>query len=146
VVTYSRLLEVFWDSHDPCRRAWSRQYAAAVFHHDEDQRRLALATAMQQELERGDTIRTEVLPATRFYRAEDYHQKYRLRRNRRIAGELQAHYPEPDDFTDSTATARLNGYLAGHGSAEEIRADLDRLGLSPGARAELEELARRADD
>ena len=70
---------------------------------------------------------TEILSASRFYRAEDYHQKYRLRRHAKWTRQLEAVYADAKDFTDSTAAARLNGYLAGCGTEEQVRAQLEPL-------------------
>ena len=40
-VSYKELLEVFWKNHSPRTASWSRQYMAAVFVHDDEQKRLA---------------------------------------------------------------------------------------------------------
>jgi len=127
VLPYAELLEHFWQAHSPASAAWSRQYKAAVFTHDAEQRRLALESAQRVASALGRPITTEILPASRFTRAEDYHQKYRLRRHAEWTRRLQAIYPDPKDFTDSTAAARLNGHLAGFGAAEEVRAELEAL-------------------
>ena len=42
-ISYEKLLELFWEEHDPTSRSWSRQYKAVVFYHDEEQKRLAIA-------------------------------------------------------------------------------------------------------
>jgi peptide-methionine (S)-S-oxide reductase len=82
-VTYEKLLEVFWMNIDPydgagqfCDRG--SQYRAAVFYHDEEQRRLAEASKRQLETsgKLKGRIMTDFLPAPTFYRAEDYHQNY----------------------------------------------------------------------
>ncbi len=62
--------------------------------------------------------------------AEDYHQKYDLRRNKVLLQAYQELYPELEDFVNSTAVTRVNGYIAGHGSAEKARAELELFGLS----------------
>jgi peptide-methionine (S)-S-oxide reductase len=82
-VTYERLLEVFWGSHNPTTRDRQgpdvgSQYRSAIFYHTPAQREAA--EAMKAQLERGrkfaKPIVTEIVPATEFYRAEDYHQRY----------------------------------------------------------------------
>jgi hypothetical protein len=108
-----------------------------VFYHDEDQKRLALASRDRQAAKLGKTIHTEVLPYSRFYAAEDYHQKYYLRGHRQILKQFQQHYPQAADLTNSTAAARVNGYLGGYGTSASFKADIDRLGLSEAAQDEI---------
>jgi peptide-methionine (S)-S-oxide reductase len=66
--------------------------------------------------------------------AEDYHQKYHLRQQRNLMQEFKGIYPQNDDFVNSTAAARVNGYLGGYGSPQELEAVIDQLGLSPAGR------------
>jgi peptide-methionine (S)-S-oxide reductase len=126
VISYSELLEIFWRSHDPGSRSWSRQYRAAIFYHDEEQKRLALESMKTQEARTGK-VYTEVLPAATFYRAEDYHQKYYLRQRPDLLRELEGIYPRGNDLVDSTAAARANGYLAGNGSCAVAQTALESL-------------------
>ena len=136
-ISYEELLAVFWDSHSPTVRPWSRQYASALFYHDEAQRRQAQASLDRQLAENGGRIFTEIQPYTGFTLAEDYHQKYRLRGAPELEAEFLAIYPNPGDFVNSTAAARVNGYLAGYGSSQALRAELEALGLSPAAQEAL---------
>ena len=139
-ISYKELLHIFWSSHNPRSRSRSKQYRAAVFYHNEEQKRLALKT--KDEMAVKGKIYTEILPLSKFYRAEDYHQKYYLRGNPGIAGELLAVYPEAKEFTDSTAAARLNGYIAGFGSAENLKKEIKGFGLSKEAEEKLLEKFR----
>jgi methionine-S-sulfoxide reductase len=136
-ITFEKLLDLFWEEHDPTSRSWSRQYKAAVFYHDEEQKRIASASRERRAVALGRTIHTEVLPFSRFYPAEDYHQKYYLRGNRQILRQFQQHYPQAVDFINSTAAARVNGYLGGYGTQASLKADIERLGLSEADREEL---------
>ncbi len=131
VISYKELLQVFWMSHDPTRQAWSRQYMAAVFYHNEEQKRLAEVSrdSVQERLHRN--IVTRIIPAAQFYLAEGYHQKYRLRNQPDLMEEFTRTYPDERDFINSTAAARINGFLYGYGSAEEVDSEIDRLGLPP---------------
>ena len=142
-ITYEELLDVFWKSHNPVSRSVSSQYGSVVFYHDDEQRRLAEKTKEREETERGRRLPTEVVPYTEFWRAEDYHQKYRLRGVRELMEEFAAIYPDSKDLVDSTAAARVNGYVGGHGTLEQLEAEIDRLGLSPEGRDRLEEVAQR---
>lgn len=82
-ISYERLLEIFWENHDPT--ALNRQgldvgsqYRSVIFYHNYRQREAALKMKSQLELVGRFTkpIVTEIVPATKFYRAEEYHQKY----------------------------------------------------------------------
>ena len=82
-ISYRQLLEVFWQCHDPTQ--FNRQgpdigsqYRSAIFYFDEQQASEA-QLAKQQLQESGRFSRpvvTEVTPASTFYRAEEYHQRY----------------------------------------------------------------------
>jgi peptide-methionine (S)-S-oxide reductase len=83
--SYADLLRVFWESHDPTqgmRQGHDRgsQYRSAIFYHSPEQQAEAQdsLTAYQERLTAAGfgTITTEVVPATEFYYAEDYHQQY----------------------------------------------------------------------
>ena len=63
-ITYGQLLDIFWHSHQPDRKSWSRQYMAAVFYHTDEQKKLALQTRDQEANRLGTKIYTEILPAT----------------------------------------------------------------------------------
>jgi peptide-methionine (S)-S-oxide reductase len=82
-VSYDKLLEAFWESHDPTtvnRQGpdIGSQYRSVVFYHNSDQKRAA--ELMRQELEESQRfprkIVTEIEPASTFWRAEEYHQRY----------------------------------------------------------------------
>lgn len=139
-VTYEQLLGVFWSSHDPSERPWSRQYKAMILYHGDEQRRLAEKTRDEVAARLRIAVRTEILPAGEFYPAEDYHQKYYLRSRQQLLEELQAVYPNAKDLAASTAAARVNGYLGGNGTVQSFRAEENRLGLSKAALRELEEI------
>ena len=114
-ISYEQLLDIFWKNHDPAIKSWSRQYMAAVFYHNEEQKQLAIKSRAREEERQKTKIYTDVLPASEFYLAEDYHQKYYLRRERELLREFTAIYPALKDFISSTAVARANGY-AGAGT------------------------------
>ena len=129
-ISYADLLNVFWRSHDPRRPAWSSQYRSAIFYHNEAQKKLAMETR-EREAERARArIHTELVPASTFYRAEDYHQKYYLRSRTELVAVLKGIYPTEHDLADSTVAARLNGYLAGYGSFAGLEQEMREIGLS----------------
>jgi peptide-methionine (S)-S-oxide reductase len=82
-VSYDQLLDVFWSCHDPTTPNRQgpdigTQYRSAIFFHSPEQR--ARAIASKEKLERGGRYRkpivTEITPASRFYPAEEHHQRY----------------------------------------------------------------------
>lgn len=84
VVSYQKLLKIFWLNIDPTQRNGQfadhgTQYRTAIFTADEEQRRLAEASKnalAQSEPFKGKTIVTAIVPAGKFYPAEEHHQKY----------------------------------------------------------------------
>jgi len=80
-VSYEKLLEVFWECHDPTtlnRQGADEgtQYRSVIFYHDEKQRLAAEKSKKESQKNFGDPIVTAIEPLTTFYKAEDYHQKY----------------------------------------------------------------------
>lgn len=80
IITYKQLLEIFWKNIDPlddggqfCDRGDS--YRSAIFYSDE-QKSLALKSKDDVEKKLKATVVTEIIPAVKFYPAEDYHQEY----------------------------------------------------------------------
>jgi peptide-methionine (S)-S-oxide reductase len=86
-VSYEQLLDVFWNAHDPTN--FNRQgpdigsqYRSAVFFHSPQQEAAAHAAKkqVQQSGRFARPVVTEIVRATRFYRAEEYHQRYLAKR------------------------------------------------------------------
>ena len=82
-ITYQQLLDVFWKNVDPTTKDRQfcdvgSQYRPAIFYHSEEQKRLALASkkAIEDSGRFKQPIVTEIVAATPFYRAEEYHQDY----------------------------------------------------------------------
>ena len=80
---YEKLLDVFWDEHDPTQvnrqgPDFGKQYRSAIFFHSPEQE--AIAKKSKAALEASGKFRrpiaTEITPASTFYRAEEYHQRY----------------------------------------------------------------------
>lgn len=83
VTSYREILQVFFSIHDPTTRDRQGndvgpQYRSAIFYHSDQQRETAQHLIQQMEADRvwPEPIVTEVVPAGKFYPAEDYHQDY----------------------------------------------------------------------
>lgn len=82
-VAYDKLLNVFWHNIDPTTKDrqfcdYGNQYRSAIFYHSAEQQRLALQSKAQLEKIKTfkEPVVTELVQATEFYPAEEYHQKY----------------------------------------------------------------------
>ncbi len=143
MVTYEELLDVFWSSHAPTRRSWSKQYMAAVFYDSPEQKESAEASKRRVEQRLHVDVRTQILPIRSFTYAEDYHQKYRLRQHPVVMRDLMRYFDSDRELTDSTAASKLNGYLYGCGTLEMLRRELGGFGLSDEANEQVIEVVRR---
>ena len=83
VVSYETLLEVLWEIHDPTtlnRQGpdFGSQYRSAIFYHDAEQQKAAEESKKRLDASGHfeDPIVTEIVPASTFYPAEEYHQRY----------------------------------------------------------------------
>jgi len=86
-VSYEQLLDVFWQAHDPTQvnrqgPDFGTQYRTAIFFHSPEQEAAAKKSraALDASGKFKRPIATEITPATTFYRAEEYHQKYLQKR------------------------------------------------------------------
>jgi peptide-methionine (S)-S-oxide reductase len=142
-IGYRDLLDVFWQSHNPRYPSTAVQYRSAILYRS-DEERLEAEASLELLRRAAGRLFTSIEPLERFYRAEDYHQKYRLRARRDLMAEFRAMYPIDAEFVDSTSAARVNGWLDGYGSDEEIARDLPRTGLSNAAQRELQASVARS--
>lgn len=89
-IAYEELLEIFWARHDPTTRNRQgpdigTQYRSVLFFHSPEQE--AAARASKEKLERSSRYRseivTEIVPASSYYPADEYHQRYLEKRRER---------------------------------------------------------------
>jgi peptide-methionine (S)-S-oxide reductase len=87
IVSYDALLDIFWNNHNPTTLNRQgpdvgTQYRSAIFFYSPEQE--AVARASKAKLEASGKFRkpivTEITPASTFWKAEDYHQKYLFKR------------------------------------------------------------------
>jgi len=79
-VSYEQLLAIFWRNIDPTVKDQQfcdvgNQYRTAIYYHSEEQKRLAERSKQEIEKRLG-AVQTEIVPASAFYTAEEYHQDF----------------------------------------------------------------------
>jgi len=92
-VGFDRLLEEFWKIHDPTQLNRQGpdvgdQYRSAIFTHGDDQQAAAIASRDREQARHARPIATQIISATTFWPAEEYHQRY-LEKH----GMVQCHVP-----------------------------------------------------
>lgn len=139
-VTYEELLQIFFDNHSPEYNISARQYISVIFYQDEKQQEAATKALTQEQEKRGEKLFTQILPYEKIYMAEAYHQKYYMQLVDMLKSDIRSHYPKFKDFIDSTAAARINGYVKGLGTMEQLMKEIDLLGLSEKGKKRLIEI------
>jgi peptide-methionine (S)-S-oxide reductase len=84
-VSYDQLLDLFWESHDPTQLNRQgpdigHQYRSAIFYTTPEQHETALASKARVQSQTARPIATEITAASEFYPAEEYHQRYLVKR------------------------------------------------------------------
>ncbi len=85
-ISYEKLLDVFWASHDPTTRNrqgpdFGTQYRSVIFFYGKRQEAAAKKSREKMNKEKfNGKIVTEIVPAAEFYKAEEYHQKYYMKK------------------------------------------------------------------
>lgn len=122
-VAYRDLLDRVFSSHNPQHQTRKTQYQNVVFAETEDQR-TALGEFLTSQGLTADGIGTRIEQLSRFYPAEGYHQKYKLRSVSSLMDAFEAAGYDDDELRESPIAAKLNGYAAGHdvGIDEELPA------------------------
>ena len=81
VISYDQVLDVFWSIHDPTTKNRQgpdvgTQYRSVIFVHDPEQEAAATASRGRAQRQFSRPIVTEIVPASTFWAAEEYHQRY----------------------------------------------------------------------
>jgi methionine-S-sulfoxide reductase len=109
-ISYSQLLSYFNQWHIPNIDKTRSQYAATIFYHNEEQRRLIKETNVEN---------VHVNMFKTFYEAEDYHQKHNLK-HILMATDIFGKKDAWED-RDKQMVTTLNGFLAGYGTKEQFQ-------------------------
>jgi len=95
-VSYDELLDIFWSIHDPTTLNRQgpdvgTQYRSAIFYLNSEQKKKAMSSKAKLEASKRSKslIVTQIVPASEFWEAEEYHQKYVEKREKRFTTPLQ---------------------------------------------------------
>ena len=90
-VSYEQLLNVFWNNHDPTTLNRQgpdvgEQYRSVIFFHNKEQEKTAKESKVNLEKSGKfkNRIVTQIVPASEFYKAEEYHQQYLSKRGAKV--------------------------------------------------------------
>lgn len=141
VVSVGKLLDLFWESHDPFHVGWGAQYAHKVWYaNEEDKRDIDASIERLLKAHPGKEVHTTVAPCCLWTNAEDYHQKYYLRSRPQLIA-LLGLKNDKDALRDSPYAARLNawvaGVVAGRGGPDDMAQEVQSWDLPKSKRDEI---------
>lgn len=140
ILSYDDVLRHFWRNHYPNRDEYmGRQYLSLLRYRGDEQKKTVDRVKSEMEAELGITIETDIAPFTAFTLAEEYHQKYYLKRYPKAFEQLRGLMSDPSMLTDSTFAARLNGFVKGCGEKERLLDEISGWPISEGAQDVLKE-------
>ncbi|VDK55341.1 unnamed protein product [Gongylonema pulchrum] len=143
VVNYERLLDWFWENHNPTRRH-KKQYQSAILYVDNQQKAVAEESLKKtQQKYSGKKLDTYIEKLDCFYQAEDYHQKYWLRCQTAIFNKLHL---SDEEVVSSTLAAKVNAFLAGYKNFEVLKQLALDYGLDEDVVKLIESIARTGGD
>lgn len=121
LIGYEELLDEFWSMHSGRNHGYrGRQYISLLLYRTQEEKATAEKKLLEWQEKKGQLIETEIAAFHFFTRAEDYHQKYFLRRFPKAVRPLLAHFGE-SGITDDVLAAKLNAAAHGDLTIKEIR-------------------------
>lgn len=137
-VSFEEILLHFWHNHYPNRDQYKgQQYVSSLRYHNEQQLQMIEQVKIEMEQELGESIETEITLLDHFTLAEQRHQKYYLKRYPKALEQLQSLYSSEESLVDSTFAARMNGFVKGFGTRDQIVTEIQDWPLDENARQQL---------
>ena len=89
IVSYDQLLDVFWSVHDPTQLNrqgldYGTNYRSVIFYHNKEQKETAIKSMKEVQKKLTKKVMTEITKSSKFYKAEEYHQKYLEKHGRHV--------------------------------------------------------------
>lgn len=140
MLAYEDVLRYFWANHYANRDEYKgRQYLSLLRYRTDAQAETIQRVKAEVETELGEEIGTDIAPFKNFTLAEERHQKYYLKRYPKALSQLADLYVGPEDMTDSTFAARLNGFVKGFGTKAGLLDEISSWPVSEEAKAVLQD-------
>ncbi len=137
-ISFEEILLHFWRNHYPNRDQYKgQQYVSSLRYHNEQQLQIIDQVKMKMEQELGEPIETEITLLEQFTLAEQRHQKYYLKRYPKALEQLEPFYSSEESLVDSTFAARLNGFVKGFGTRDQIVTEIQSWQVDESARQQL---------
>lgn len=130
LITYDSIIETFWYSHTPENRTGKTQYKSIIFYRNQEEKIIAEDSRKRFENQVGRSFNTEIRPLSKFYLAENYHQKFFLQNVQEIRKDFIEIYPNIMDFINSTSAMKVNSYCKGNGTLKRLKQEIESFGLS----------------
>lgn len=127
IISLEKILDLFFKSHDATIK-YKRQYMSAILYRTNEEY-LSIKHFIASNFESEQKIVTELIQTNEFTQAENYHQKYFLRKHSNILKELNL--TNENDIMNSSLATKLNALCAGLGVVEELieKKELEKLSL-----------------
>ncbi len=119
-ISYHALIRWFWDSINPQKLPEQPRYQPAIFAVDDKQAKAARRSVVEMEFKFKKELHSLVQPLANFEAAAQEHQKYYLQNNPQALAVLHPIFANLDALLKSTAAVRINSYLGGCASLEEL--------------------------
>lgn len=138
IISYEEILLHFWRNHYPNRNQYKgQQYVSSLRYHTDQQKQMIIQVKNEMEKELGEQIETEVTKLERFTLAEARHQKYYLKRYPNVLEQLHPLYTSEESLMGSTFAARLNGFVKGFSTRDQVLTEIESWPLQASARQHL---------
>lgn len=111
IITYNELVHIGINAHNPRSKNRKRQYDNVIFYKNEKQKEI-VKDAFRNEGYSVANIETRIEKLDKYYYAEDYHQKYKLRSRRSLEDQFTNVYNE-QQFRNSALATKMNSVVAG---------------------------------
>jgi len=100
---------------------------SAIFYNNEEQKQIAEQSIKEIQKNYAQPIATKILPLEIFYEAEDYHQKFMLRKHKSLINSFRL---SDKQLIKSHIAARVNGYIAGFATVQAFNDEVKTWGIT----------------